>query len=110
MRNHETVIGDFFFLFYQILGKSIRVDHVQDYKPPKDDDRYDDITRKLHEEGCAPKEQIPERYIKREDERRIKREEEKPMRKRSPARKISPDMKRVKKERRSRSEEEDRVS
>lgn len=70
------------------------------------------MTRKLHEEGCAPKEQIPERYIKREDERRIKREEEKPMRKRSPIREISPDMKRVKKERRSqsRSKEEDRVS
>lgn len=86
---------------YQILGKSIRVDHVNDYKPPKDDDRYDDITRKLHTEGCAPKEQIPTSYIKREER------EEKPTRKRSP---ISPDLKRVKRERKSRSRSEDRDS
>ncbi|KAG5673560.1 hypothetical protein PVAND_003599 [Polypedilum vanderplanki] len=50
----------------KILGKSIRVDHVKDYKPPKDHDTIDDITRKLHEEGCAPKLQIPERLIKSE--------------------------------------------
>jgi RNA-binding motif X-linked protein 2 len=104
-------VGNFLIFVFsflnQLLGKSLRVDHVQNYKPPKDDDRYDDVTRKLHEEGCAPKDQIPEAFIKREDERRIKREEEKPMRKRSPVRKISPDLKRVKRER---SEEEDRVS
>ncbi|KAL7017125.1 hypothetical protein ACKWTF_010261 [Chironomus riparius] len=55
----------------KILGKSIRVDHVQDYKPPKDDDRYDDLTRKLHTEGCAPKIGDPQ-YIRAETS--VKRE------------------------------------
>ncbi len=50
----------------KILGKTIRVDHVSDYKPPKDDDRYDDETRRIHAEGCAPKKQLPVEYIKRE--------------------------------------------
>lgn len=50
----------------QVLGKSLRVDHVQDYKPPKDNDKYDDVTRQLHDEGCAPKLQIPPSQIKRE--------------------------------------------
>jgi RNA-binding motif X-linked protein 2 len=52
----------------KILGKTIRVDHVSDYKPPKDDDRYDDETRRIHAEGCAPKKQLPVEYIKRERE------------------------------------------
>lgn len=50
----------------QILGKSLRVDHVSDYKPPKDNDKYDDETRLLHSEGCAPREQLPPSQIKRE--------------------------------------------
>lgn len=53
------------FLF-QILGKSLRVDHVHNYKAPKDDDRYDDETKRLHEEGCAPQLQLPSNAIKRE--------------------------------------------
>lgn len=51
----------------QILGKSLRVDHVNDYKPPKDNDKLDDETRQLHEEGCAPKLQLPPSQIKREE-------------------------------------------
>jgi hypothetical protein len=27
---------------------------VADYKPPKDSDKLDEETRKLHAEGCAP--------------------------------------------------------
>jgi hypothetical protein len=27
---------------------------VSDYKPPKDSDKLDEETRKLHAEGCAP--------------------------------------------------------
>lgn len=54
------------FQIIQILGKSLRVDHVSDYKPPKDNDKYDDETRLLHTEGCAPKEQLPPSQIKRE--------------------------------------------
>lgn len=51
----------------QILGKSLRVDHVNDYKPPKDNDKLDDETRQLHQEGCAPKLQLPSSQIKREE-------------------------------------------
>lgn len=39
---------------------------MSDYKPPKDNDKYDDETRLLHSEGCAPKEQLPLSQIKRE--------------------------------------------
>lgn len=73
----------FFFFKNQILGKSIRVDHVQDYKPPKDDDRYDDLTRKLHTEGCAPKIGDPQ-YIR--PEMPVKREKSPAKRDRSPTR------------------------
>lgn len=81
------------FLFYliffphlfknQILGKSIRVDHVQDYKAPKDDDRYDDITRRLHQEGCAPKIDAP---VKHEEPRRSSTNRNKSPRNRSRSR------------------------
>ena len=40
--------------FIQLLSRTIRVDHVADYKPPKDSDKLDEETRKLHAEGCAP--------------------------------------------------------
>lgn len=49
-----------------MLGRALRVDHVSDYKPPKDDDRYDDETKRLHEEGCAPQLQLPIEQIKTE--------------------------------------------
>ncbi|XP_057331566.1 RNA-binding motif protein, X-linked 2 [Microplitis mediator] len=39
----------------KILGRTIRVDHVSDYKPPKDSKRVDDVTKKLRSEGCGPK-------------------------------------------------------
>lgn len=42
------------------------MDHVKDYKPPKDDDKIDDVTRQLQMEGCAPKPQIPVDRIKKE--------------------------------------------
>lgn len=31
------------------------MDHVKDYRPPKDAEDIDDITKLLREEGCAPK-------------------------------------------------------
>jgi RNA-binding motif X-linked protein 2 len=51
----STVLAVDNFNGIQILGRTIRVDHVKDYKPPKDSDKLDDITRQLYEEGCAPK-------------------------------------------------------
>lgn len=48
------------------MGKSLRVDHVNNYKPPKENDKLDEETQQLHREGCAPKIQIPVEHIKRE--------------------------------------------
>lgn len=39
------------------MNRTIRVDHVNDYKAPKDGKKTDEETKKLHEEGCAPKPQ-----------------------------------------------------
>ena len=43
----------------QLLKRTIRVDHVKDYKPPKDNEDLDEITRRLHEEGVAPRTPSP---------------------------------------------------
>jgi len=40
----------------KVLGRMIRVDHVHQYKLPKDLEKLDQDKRKLFEEGCAPKE------------------------------------------------------
>ncbi|KAL4660062.1 RNA-binding motif protein, X-linked 2 [Arapaima gigas] len=39
----------------KIKGRTIRVDHVQNYRPPKDSEDVDDVTKRLREEGCAPR-------------------------------------------------------
>ncbi|KAL7739517.1 hypothetical protein ACLKA6_012661 [Drosophila palustris] len=39
----------------KILDRSLRVDHVADYKPPKDNEKLDEETLRLYMEGCAPK-------------------------------------------------------
>lgn len=39
---------------------------MRDYKPPKDNDKLDDETKRLHMEGCAPKPQLPVEQIKKE--------------------------------------------
>ncbi|KAL3250147.1 hypothetical protein MRX96_055743 [Rhipicephalus microplus] len=49
-------------LFYQwtilngisLCKRTIRVDHVENYKPPKDSEDLDAVMAKLHREGCAP--------------------------------------------------------
>lgn len=38
----------------KILGRTIRVDHVSNYKAPKDSKKIDEETRKLRLEGCGP--------------------------------------------------------
>ncbi|KAM8898069.1 RNA-binding motif protein, X-linked 2 isoform 2-T2 [Spinachia spinachia] len=43
----------------KIKGRTIRVDHVKDYRPPKDTEDMDDITKHLREQGCAPKTNAP---------------------------------------------------
>ncbi|XP_024935940.1 RNA-binding motif protein, X-linked 2 [Cephus cinctus] len=39
----------------KVLGRILRVDHVANYKAPKDSKKVDEDTRKLRKEGCAPK-------------------------------------------------------
>ncbi|XP_046805221.1 RNA-binding motif protein, X-linked 2 isoform X1 [Lucilia cuprina] len=39
----------------KVLGRTLRVDHVADYKPPKENNKMDSETLQLYMEGCAPK-------------------------------------------------------
>lgn len=57
------------------MSRTIRVDHVSDYKPPKDNEKADEITRRLQMEGCAPKAQIPVENIKQERDKTSERNE-----------------------------------
>uniref|UniRef100_A0AAX7USM3 RRM domain-containing protein n=1 Tax=Astatotilapia calliptera TaxID=8154 RepID=A0AAX7USM3_ASTCA len=51
----STVLAVDNFNSIKIKGRTIRVDHVKDYRPPKDGEDIDDVTKHLREEGCAPK-------------------------------------------------------
>ncbi|KAF5275072.1 hypothetical protein FQA39_LY07009 [Lamprigera yunnana] len=51
----STVLAVDNFNAIKILGRTIRVDHVSDYKMPKDGKKTDAETKRLHTEGCAPK-------------------------------------------------------
>ncbi|XP_039536250.1 RNA-binding motif protein, X-linked 2 [Pimephales promelas] len=50
----STVLAVDNFNGIKIKGRTIRVDHVANYRPPKDTDDIDDVTKRLREEGCAP--------------------------------------------------------
>ncbi|XP_067085067.1 RNA-binding motif protein, X-linked 2 [Osmerus mordax] len=52
----------------KIKGRTIRVDHVMNYRPPKDNEDLDDITKRLREEGCAPKMPDPSSSEEEEEE------------------------------------------
>ena len=49
----ETALS--FTIAFQLKGRTLRVDHVSEYRKPKDDEELDETTQKLREEGCAPK-------------------------------------------------------
>ena len=53
-------------LLFQVLGRVLRVDHVNDYKTPKEHGNEDEITVKLRAEGVAPK--VAESNSDEEDE------------------------------------------
>ncbi|XP_062867110.1 RNA-binding motif protein, X-linked 2 isoform X2 [Trichomycterus rosablanca] len=93
----------------KIKGRTLRVDHVANYRPPKDSDDIDDITKKLREEGCAPK--VPSSPASLEDsllpakkpkkdkkEKKKKKKEKKEKRKATEAESPSTSPVRVKKE------------
>ncbi|KAL4220401.1 RNA-binding motif protein [Mactra antiquata] len=52
----------------KLLGRMIRVDHVEEYRKPKEHGDEDEITKKLRAEGCAPKIQESPERISSEDE------------------------------------------
>ncbi|XP_022095195.1 RNA-binding motif protein, X-linked 2-like isoform X3 [Acanthaster planci] len=39
----------------KLLGRVLRVDHVSNYRKPKEDENDDEITQQLRQEGCAPR-------------------------------------------------------
>ncbi len=41
-------------LTVQVLGRTIRVNHVENYRMPKEHGDEDEVTMKLRETGCAP--------------------------------------------------------
>lgn len=53
----STVLAVDNFNGIKILNRTIRVDHVGDYKAPKEGKKTDAETKKLYQEGCAPKAQ-----------------------------------------------------
>ena len=39
------------------------MDHVKDYKPPKDSDKLDDVTRQIMSQGCAPSQALDNDFL-----------------------------------------------
>lgn len=50
----STVLAVDNFNGIKLCKRTIRVDHVSNYKPPKENERDDEITKHLKSEGCAP--------------------------------------------------------
>ncbi|XP_051715416.2 RNA-binding motif protein, X-linked 2 [Oryctolagus cuniculus] len=53
----STVLAVDNFNGIKIKGRTIRVDHASNYRPPRDSEDVDDVTRELREKGCGP--QVP---------------------------------------------------
>ncbi|KFV20296.1 RNA-binding motif protein, X-linked 2, partial [Tauraco erythrolophus] len=51
----STVLAVDNFNGIKIKARTIRVDHVANYRPPKDSDDLDDVTKALHAKGCGVK-------------------------------------------------------
>ncbi|KAM3910704.1 RNA-binding motif protein, X-linked 2 [Leptodactylus fuscus] len=49
----STVLAVDNFNGIKLKGRTIRVDHVANYRPPKDGEELDDVTRVLREKGCG---------------------------------------------------------
>uniref|UniRef100_A0A0V0GC17 Putative rna-binding motif protein x-linked 2 n=1 Tax=Triatoma dimidiata TaxID=72491 RepID=A0A0V0GC17_TRIDM len=111
----------------KVIGRTIRVDHVADYKTPKESKNVTKETAQLYEEGCAITERIrvkeepvdhisrtvtsyQKRPIKDEEEvyrkkRKIKKEKKEKKKKKSSKHKKSKSKKKKKKKRKSSSSE-----
>ncbi|XP_004860120.1 RNA-binding motif protein, X-linked 2 [Heterocephalus glaber] len=56
----------------KIKGRTIRVDHVSNYRAPKESDEMDDVTRQLQEKGCGANTPPPSSSEGSEDDRPTK--------------------------------------
>ncbi|XP_061596418.1 RNA-binding motif protein, X-linked 2 [Cololabis saira] len=108
----STILAVDNFNSIKIKGRTIRVDHVKNYRPPKDGEDIDDVTKHLREEGCAPTVPVPsssseedEQYVipvkkakkdkkekkkKKKEKKRAEKEKEKEKRNRAPSSSPSP--------------------
>ncbi|XP_023054620.1 RNA-binding motif protein, X-linked 2 [Piliocolobus tephrosceles] len=57
----------------KIKGRTIRVDHVSNYRAPKDSEEMDDVTRQLQEKGCGARTPSPSLSESSEDEKPTKK-------------------------------------
>ncbi|XP_071979371.1 RNA-binding motif protein, X-linked 2 isoform X2 [Engystomops pustulosus] len=55
----STVLAVDNFNGIKLKGRTIRVDHVSNYRPPKDSEDIDDVTRLLRESGCGARTPSP---------------------------------------------------
>ncbi|XP_069604666.1 RNA-binding motif protein, X-linked 2 [Ranitomeya imitator] len=55
----STVLAVDNFNGIKLRGRTIRVDHVSNYRPPKDGEDIDDVTRQLRESGCGARTPSP---------------------------------------------------
>lgn len=62
-----------FVLFWQLKGRTIRVDHVSNYRPPKDGEDVDDVTQALRERGCGARTPSPSSPSSEEDIEELER-------------------------------------
>ena len=66
----------------KLVNRIIRVDHVANYKVPKEHDDIDDVTKRLYNEGCGPSVRYENKHKESEtkakkEEMKVKREEKK---------------------------------
>ncbi|MEE6527643.1 hypothetical protein FKM82_029171, partial [Ascaphus truei] len=61
----------------KLKGRTIRVDHVANYRPPKDAEDLDDITQALRERGCGARTPPPASSSEEEEPRRKKKDKKK---------------------------------
>jgi len=58
----------------KILGRTVRVDHVKEYKIPKEHKDDTDFVKKMREEGCAPRIETSESEVEEIIPKKVKKE------------------------------------
>ena len=72
-----SLISDALCVWYmfQLLGRTLRVDHVEEYRKPKEHGDEDEMTLKIRSEGIAPKAAEPVTTRAPEPDVRVKKKE-----------------------------------